>query len=314
MSVFRQFASAWDKFFFGATSTVPIGIFRFAFGLLALVMYSIRAVNWKFYFTDEGFLPAANALEVLPEFHQPLISWYPHSVGMTLAYQILLIVALVFLTLGVFGRVAAAVTFFLHVAFLQRNYTVGYGADFIATFAFFSLIFMDNSRSFSLTSWWASRSRRPLKPQSEASSIVSTMGMRLMQLQLCIVYGYTGMEKLKGAPWWDGTAVWSVIGNTQLMIFDLSWLKNFPMVIAFMTFLTLFFETYFPAMIWYRPIRKWVLLLGVGLHLGITFTIGLFFFSFVMLAVYLLFIDETDYANAYAWLRGRRGHRGSLAR
>ncbi|MES2962302.1 MAG: HTTM domain-containing protein [Bdellovibrionota bacterium] len=314
MKFLLQFARAWDRFFFAPTSTLPIGVFRAFFGALALLMYSIRAVNWRFYFTDEGYLPAAHALEVLPAFHQPLFHWYPHSVGMTLAFQIVMLISLVCLTLGIFGRVSALVTFLLHCAFIQRNYTIGYGADFVATFAFFSLIFMDNSRSFSLTSWWSRRCGRAMKPQGEVASIVSTMGMRLIQIQLCLIYSYTGMEKLKGAPWWDGTAVWSVIGNTQLMLFDLSWLKNFPMAIAAMTFATLFFEVYFPAIVWYRPVRKWALLFGVGLHLGITFTIGLFFFSFVMIAVYLLFLDEGDYIDFADFFRGKYTHRASAGR
>lgn len=314
MKLLTKLWRGWDQFFFAPTALLPIGIFRAVFGALTFVMYSIRSAHWRFYFTDEGFLPASRALEILPEFHQPILTWYPHSVGGTLAMQIVFLVALAMLALGVFGRVAALVSFVIHVAFLQRNYAIGYGADFVATFAFFSLIFMDNSRAFSLTAWWKKRRGLAWKAQGEISSMISTMGMRLMQLQLCIIYGYTGMEKLKGAPWWDGTAVWSVIGNTQLMLFDLSWLKNFPMVIAGMTFATLFFEVYFPAMIWYRPIRKWLLLIGVGLHLGITFTIGLFFFSFLMMSAYLLFLDEADYYDFADRVPGRRLHRGSSAR
>lgn len=302
-ALLSKIRNGWDRFFFAPTSTLPIGVFRAFFGALAFSMYAIRAANWKFWFTDDGFLPAATALEILPEFHKPLVSWYPHSVSGAFVYQVVSLIALAMLTLGVFGRIAALVAFLIHVAFLQRNYTIGYGADFVATFALFALIFMDNSRSFSLTSWWRRKRGGIEKAQGEISSMISTMGLRLLQIQLCLVYGYTGMEKLKGAAWWDGTAVWSVIGNTQLMLFDLSWLRNFPLVIAAMTFATLFFEIYFPAIVWYRPIRKWVLLLGVGLHLGITFTIGLFFFSFVMMSVYLLFLDEEDYRRVGSLMR-----------
>jgi hypothetical protein len=57
-----------------------------------------------------------------------------------------------------------------------------------------------------------------------------------------------------------------------------------------MTFLTLLFEIYFAVLVW-TPLRKWIILLGIAMHTGIALSIGLFYFSFGMMCVYVLFAD-----------------------
>jgi len=283
--------SKWEEFFFAPADALPAGVFRFLFAVNAFIMYAIRFKDWRFYFTDDGFLPQAGVFDILPEFYRPAISWFPHSAPTALAMNIGLLICLLLLIVGLVPRLAAAVGFFLHVGLIQRNYSVAYGADFITTFMFFSLIFMRSNRRFSLPAWW--RARRGLSPMLDSGSVgqlLSSMGVRMMQLQLCLIYAYTGLEKMKGAAWWDGSAIWAVVGNQQIMFIDSSWLKHVPLLLAAMTFLTLLFEIYFAVLVW-TPLRKWIILLGIAMHTGIALSIGLFYFSFGMMCVYVLFAD-----------------------
>jgi hypothetical protein len=284
----RAAARAWDRFFFGPVDSVAIAMFRIVFGLVALSMYSLRFTNWRAYFGDLSFIPADDALNVLVGFLRPDFMWVPPTAQAAWLANVVLIVALVFLTVGLCSRLAALVAFAAHIVLIYRNYTVCYGADFISTFFFFSLIFMQSDRVLSLRAliWGVKPWRNP-----SVSQILTTMGFRLLQIEMCVMYAYTGLEKMKGPAWWDGTAVWSVIGNPQLLIVDLSWLKAFPLIIAAMTFLTVLFEIYFSVLVWHPRLRHWVLLLGVGLHFGIAASVGLLFFSAVMVSSYLLFVD-----------------------
>jgi hypothetical protein len=293
--LFKDILEGWQRFFFGAVSPLSIGVFRFLFGTLALIMYSVRFINWRFYFTDEGFLPSTATQEILPEFYRSWITWYPTSTPMVVGLYVIFLIALACLAVGIFGRIAAIVSVILHIAFIQRNYAIGYGSDFMATYFFYSLVFAENDRAFSLKAWLGR-----VKPEvlGSLNQYLNTIGLRLLQLHLCIIYAYTGLEKMKGNSWWDGTAVWSVIGNPQLMMFDASWVKQFPVLIALATFTTWLFEIYFAPLVWIPKTRKWILLLGVMLHGGIGIMIGLVFFSLVMLTAYPAFLDVT-------WLRAR---------
>jgi hypothetical protein len=111
---------------------------------------------------------------------------------------------------------------------------------------------------------------------------------------MCVIYIYTGMEKLKGASWWDGTALWSVFANPQMVIVDLTWLRHFSFLIAAATFLTVLFEVYFPVLVWNPKLRKKLLCVGLLFHSGIGLVMALWGFALVMVAPYVLFLSEND--------------------
>ncbi|MCM2282921.1 MAG: hypothetical protein NDI61_13860, partial [Bdellovibrionaceae bacterium] len=104
-------------------------------------------------------------------------------------------------------RLAALAALCLHLAFLQRNLSIVYGADIVSAFWLFYLVLGENDRAFSVRAWWRARVARAAGAEvssvSSWSSALSGVSLRLIQIQLCVIYGYTGMEKLKGAPWWD---------------------------------------------------------------------------------------------------------------
>lgn len=298
----RALIRGWDQFFFAPVSMFPAAVFRVVFSAVLLAMYSLRFADWRFYFTDEGYLKSSEALEVLPEALRPAFAWYPTSEFSVWFLHLVFLVALLCLLLGVFGRLAALLSFILHLAFMQRNYAIVYGADIVTTFFFFALIFMDNSRHLSVLNLvWKRKERAP----SAVNEIFSIVGVRLAQIQLCIIYGYTGLEKLKGPSWWDGTAVWAVLGNQQIMMFDATWMKYFPLVIAFMTHATVLWEVYFPALVWFKPLRRWVLLFGIFLHGMIALSVGLIFFSTIMVSVYFLFVDPRWLEEKFVSLKRR---------
>jgi hypothetical protein len=209
--------------------------------------------------------------------------------------QSALVVALVAFTLGVFGRIGIRITSLVimicHLGLLQRNFSIVYGADMVSSFWVFGFCFVDSTERLSLRARWRDRKRswNPFEP--EWSRILTSVGIRLMQIQLCVIYGYTGFEKLKGNDWWDQTAVWKVLGNQQLMLADLSFLRNVPIVIGLITWGTVLFEIYCPVLLWGRRTRNWMILAGWGLHIGIALTMGLFIFSLTMMSAYWLFLD-----------------------
>lgn len=299
MKALKDLVLAWSKFFFDPISTLPLGAFRFLFGLNALVMYSIRLKDWRFYFTNEGFVQAQDATTTLPEFFHSPFAWVPESDALTLGLHIVFLVAILLLCVGVLGRISAIIGLVLHVIFMQRNYGIVYGADIISSFLFFSLALSDNDRSFSLRSLfgWAK------KPMGDLNQMMTTIGVRLLQIQICVVYGYTGLEKMKGPSWWDGTAVWAVLGNRQLMMFDSSWLREIPLVIVVATFSTLLFEVYFPVLVWLKVTRRWLLLFGVALHAGIAVSVGLVFFSVAMVSTYFVYIPPESLEEVFRKLR-----------
>lgn len=288
----------------GADPRLAISLFRWMFGLTYLVNVSLRAIYAADYFGPESGVPAASPTELLPEYFRPLFSLAPETWTAVWFWQGALLVSVVLLILGIRVRWMALIAFVAHSALVQKNYSIVYGADIVSGFFLFALIFMGGGQRL-----------KPLRPQalselgqSQWDRMWQSVGWRMLQVQLCLIYAYTGFEKLKGKEWWDQTALWQVLGNEQLMMFDLSFLRAWPAFIGLMTWGTVLFEIYAPLTLWWRGTRKWTVILGWGLHLGIGLTMGLWFFSLTMMSAYLLFLDPKWLEQFVPSPKGRRSY------
>lgn len=284
----------WNRFWFRPIDLFPAALFRIVFSIVIFLMYAMRQVNVLEYYSDRSMVPRATATELLPEIFRPAVFWFPSSDAGVVGLHLLFLLLIVLIGVGLYSRVLSFVALAIQVMFLHRNFAVAYGADIITCYWLFSLCFIDSDRHLSLRK----KLKLPSLSLNNPDFSLSTIGVRLIQVQLCVIYGYTGMEKLKGSVWWDGTAVWQVMGNLQLSTMNLSFLQNFPLLVVFLTYTTMLFEVYFPAMVWIPKVRPWWLLLGFMFHLGIALSMGLIFFAGVMVAGYIVFLNGD-------WLRVR---------
>ncbi len=282
----KEIISAWDIFWFNNKNVYSLALFRVIFGLILLVMYAHRHLQVSFYYFESGFLPRELINSVLPEFYRPTFMWFPASdIGAVLLHSSYL-AGLLIMVLGIFGRWFQFILLGMHLMFIYRNPTVIYGADIVSSFWLFYLCLADTRRHFSVLNFFKNAPPRP-RPIGD---LFNSVAIRLFQIQLCVIYGYTGMEKLKGAPWWEGTATWNAMANSQMALMDFSFILNYPLFIILGTYFTLLLEIYFPALIWPKKLRPWVLLGGVAFHFMIAVTMGLVFFSLIMVTAYLMFI------------------------
>ena len=151
--------------------------------------------------------------------------------------------------------------------------------------------------------WRATRAGRPV-PAVRPSSW-ATLGTRLIQLHLCVVYTAAGLAKLKGVGWWDGTAVWGAAANLEYQSGSLLWLADFPALTALFTHATVVWELTFWALVWRPRLRPYVLLVGAGMHVGIGLFLGMWTFGLVMCFAYVAFVPPAWVARAIAAARGR---------
>lgn len=285
---------AWDRFWFGSLDLRSVSLFRFIMGCGLFIMYTIRFMDRDILLYENGLVPVELAKEFLPEFYRSSLQWVPATDQMVFWVQIVYLIGIVGFTLGLFDRIATWVLLFCHLALIQRNFTVIYGAELITSFWLLYLGFVRHAQSFSILRClkarrWTWREFMGWDNGPVRSDLISTMGVRFVQIQLCVIYGYTGLEKLKGASWWDGSAVWKVFGNAQLAPMDFSFMAHFPVMVALMTMFTVVFEVYFPVVVWIPRLKKPWLLVGALFHGGAAALMGLPFFSLLMVASYCVF-------------------------
>lgn len=283
------FWSGLQTFLFAKDFREQLGIFRFILCGTLFYMACYRQFNMDQLGVD-SLIPRTMALQVFPDFYRPLVQWFFWPDAYVGFVHMILIILLFLATLGLTSRPLLLLTWILHQGILNRNYAILFGADVIGSLFLFYLCFTKCCDFFSVKNYFLKYPNEEKTPTQQIS--ISTVFVRLMQVQICTIYMYTGFEKLKGNTWWDGTALWTVFANPQFSQYDFTFLRRVPLFFAVGTFLSILFEIYFPAMMMNKSLRKYWLVAGILFHLGIGMLLGLMTFSFVMVSTYVLFIQS----------------------
>ena len=273
--------SAWERFWFSPQPTSTLAVVRIAFGLLVLGWTLSLAGDLDAFFSHSGLVAS-----------QPSATWLWGVLGVfgsDLAVQILygvLLVACVALILGYHTRLAAVLVFVGVLSFERRNPFVTNAGDGLIRLMAFYLMLTPAGVALSLDRRRTARGRFwefPSRP---------VWGLRLMQIQLSVIYLAGLWAKLEGTTWNNGTAV-----SYAMRILDVSrfappgFVTHSLLISNLMTYGTLAIEASIGILVWNRRLRPWVLLAGVLLHLGIEVTIRVGFFSLAILTLYLAFLD-----------------------
>ncbi len=288
----RKYFSQVNQFLFAENHFQQLGVFRFILCGTLFYMACFRQLNID-QLGEGSLIPRAMALNIFPDFYRPAVQWFFWPDALVGPVHLLLIGLLLLATLGLTNRPLLFITWIIHQGILNRNYAILFGADVIGGLFLFYLCFTRCTEFFTVRNLMFKSNNSSLStanPNFEPH--LSGVFFRLIQVQICTIYMYTGFEKLKGNTWWDGTALWTVFANPQFSQYDLKILSHVPVFFAIGTFLSLIFEIYFPAMVINPKFRKYWLVSGVFFHVSIGLLLGLMTFSMVMLSTYVLFLDR----------------------
>lgn len=236
--------------------------------------------------------------------------------------------ALTFLFLiGWRTRLMNVLVWFLTICFITRNPTLKNTGDDVLSLGLFLLMFMPTGRALSLDRWLEKRRRLkrglPL-PADWHTPLVPAWGVRLLQIQLCVLYATTGLAKLRGSldwdqvihgefrgTWWEGHSIYYVLNDVTMA--RMSWVElPLPLWATYaMTWVTVWWEALFPLLVLWRRTRRWTLWMGVAVHLGIYLLIEVGWFSFYTLALYGVWVPGEFWDR---WKRPRVADRDAPAK
>ncbi len=277
----KKLWTKWENFWWAEADPRSVKATRIAFGLSAMGVTALRFWNIDLY-NEKSLTLKADALNLLDPYTKPLFSWTFWPDSWSMAMQIILFVLLFLFTIGITRRPFIFAAWVIHIGFMQRNYAASMGVD---TMILVFLLYL------SFAEVW----------KKNAYDGLSRVMFRMIQVHLGIIYFYTGLEKLRGASWWEGSALWLVFNNTQVTLWDLTWIAHFPVVLAIFAHMTVFFELFFPLLILNPRLKFLGLGLGVFLHIGIAATLGLWGFSGLMLSQYFLYIRTHEWDSFLIW-------------
>jgi uncharacterized membrane protein YphA (DoxX/SURF4 family) len=197
------------------------------------------------------------------------------SIPSATALQVLAItyvLCLVFIVLGMFTRLSAALCLLLHVGFIYSSHFFSYGVDYFLNIFLFYLCVFPVNREYAID-----------KYLFRLKAVNYTPYIRLLQWHLCIVYFVGGVAKTFGINWWNGISIWKAINRPAISSHDISFLSHYAWLFTLTGIAVMLAEALYPVFIHIRRTRRLWLLLSCLFHLGIAILLRLPFFAAVMI-------------------------------
>ncbi|MET0698744.1 MAG: HTTM domain-containing protein [Mycobacterium sp.] len=286
--------SSWHRFWFTVSPAYTLGLVRIVFGVLIIAWTLELKTNFYMRFGSQGVVPVT---------YDRSWSWsvfeYLRSDDALLLGWVVLLAAATALTIGWQSRIAAIVVFVLIMSFERRNPWVFNAGDMLLRVESVMIMLAPCGAALSVDQWRRSGS-------FFSSRDCKQWALRLMQVQVSIIYLSTVIAKLRGETWQNGTAVlYSLRQVDMLAIPTPEWLTSNLLIMNAVAWGTLIIECSIGVLIWNRRWRPWVLAAGVMLHLGISMTLEVGLFSFAVFVLYLSFVPNQRVKAGADWLQRR---------
>lgn len=309
----RSLAGAWNGFWFTPTDPTTLAAIRIGTGLVLLFVYLACTPDLLSFIGPHSWVDG-RAIDQLRSGGEDGNRWWGWSLWFfvqnpTAIYGIhaVFLAAILCFTLGLFTRTMSVLVWVGHLCFIQRAFLTWSGMDTVLAMLTFYLMFAPTGAALSLD-----RRRRHGNQPPERSWSANVV-VRMIQIHMCVIYLCSGLGKLQGARWWDGTAVWMVMMLHEFSPLDMSWLGywgDWPCLLLsnLGVALTLGLEISFAFLIWNPKLRPVLLFLAVLMHAGIGVFMGMGSFGASMLTGCLSFVPPDTIrriAEQFRSLRGR---------
>ena len=294
----RPLTAAWNRFWFAERDGLPLGLVRIGFASASLCFWAGMVPWLRTYYSDAGEFPIAFARLWGSEWIGRFLM--PDALGalpVVTALAALWGLALLALLVGWHTRTAALVCWALTQWFHHRNPTFLNGGDellrlsslYLAA-AFLAVAPADRALSLDRA--------RVLRAGAAAGDVIGpttvpAWSVRLIQVQLIVLYLVSGFWKVIDPAWQDGTALWVALASPTFTRFGApggapQWL------FAAATLMVAWWELLFVALVWIPRARRVALLIGVAVHLFILVFMNVGVFPVAMLGLYPAFLKPEE--------------------
>lgn len=289
MLSYKEVLKKWNDFFFVPKPTESIALFRILWGLLLLVYFLNDLGNVQAFYGPHAILSFETVKAQFSYPHANVFQFLGNSNSTVYFLQFLLGLATLSMILGFYTRFSVFLTLILMTSFHQRNIWLLSSSEVLLRLVTLYLFFSPCGHSLSLDALIGRRFGTFQKTRDWAP-----WALRLIQIQIAVVYLWTVWHKLKGETWFDGTAVYYATRLESMKNFEMSWLLDSMSGLRLMSWGTLILETALGAMIWFKEFRRPLILMGILFHLGIELTMSIPFFEYVMIVLLLSYFSPEE--------------------
>ena len=295
--ILRRLGSIWSTFWFSPRSTINITWIRILLGATSLLWGLALIPDFRTFFFDGGLFSEPR----YGSYNTGVLQWLRADWAAVLVLAALLTTS-VLVTFGYVVRLAAPILFYSMMS-LQQDITVLMNAsdNLLRILAFYFALFalLTPSRYLSLGPRGLKREdgtrRWPVGP---------AWILRILQIQLTIIYLDTAIEKSTGGRWHDGTAASIALGLEEFERFYVPEFVRTNLILGNIgTWLAIGLEITLPLLLWNKRTRLLGIVLGVGMHFVFDYAMRLGYFFPGMLIAYIAFMRPGDWTKIRSFPR-----------
>jgi predicted DCC family thiol-disulfide oxidoreductase YuxK len=305
---FANVGRAWSQFWFQSSLTSPLEIARIGVGAALLVNYGAASAYLFDFWGEAGFVPRDLVWGDRTDGWVQSVFFYFSAPWQWIAFHVLFLACCAALMLGWRTTWVKWLVLVGHISYAYRAPAIAYGVDKILACLLLILCVSPVGRAISLDRVRAVRAAKLKDLAAVLPPYASPWAgacIRLMQIQMAVLFFYSAVGKLRGDDWWNGDAIWIVFTTgDHYNRFLLDLLASHYWLVNVATYATILIEIAFPFLIWQRRTRPYFLALAIALHLQFAVLMGLFYFSFVMVMGHMSFVRTEWLARlGAAWKR-----------
>ncbi len=294
----QDLVGGWDRFWFTPRLPHTLAIIRIGCGAMLVYVHLIWAIFATDFMGDSAWIDNATIRELHNAGSNAQWAWswlwYIDSPLLLRLHELLAIFFCTAMTLGFLTRIATPLAWWFTLMTCHRMTGALFGLDQVVVMLSMYLMIAPCGSVFSIDAVLRARGWE-LKwlptGEPDSPSVLNNVATRMIQLHLCVIYLFGGLSKMRGEMWFDGTAMWFALVNYEYQSLDMTWIGRSPFVIATLTAITIFWETFYCALVWPRFTRPIALALAFFVHAGIALVLGMVTFGTSMILANLAFFE-----------------------
>jgi len=303
--------SVWQYCWFRPISSAGFGLMRLGFGVIGFVTFLLQWSDVMKFYTSAGLLPH-NLVDQMVRSAWRFSLLDALSPTLVFLLYLVLLVALVLITVGLYTRIALIVGVLLMYSFHEYALITLDGGDTLLRLIGFILMLSPCTQSITVTNLWKRMElvRTTGKDQPAHERTMSVWPYRLLLWQMIIMYVASSVEKFTGSTWREGSAVAITLHHgdfSRLPTALADALAGFSPAIGWFTILTQLawiLLLFIPILIWIRVLpqasqsvlKRALLLSGVLIHGAIFLLMDVGTFSLTVFVAYLGLLLSEDFS------------------
>lgn len=297
----EPFLKSVDRYWFDQGSPVTLGIYRILLGTLAFINLVMIGASWESWYGEKGFIPAwlgqlwlrptvmlSDSGPAVPRIGLLNGITDPH---ITQPFFLLVTLAAITTALGLWTRVSSLILAIGLVSLDHRNAAILHGGDTMLRVMSLYIAISPSGSACSLDrliAIWKGRATAVPTP-------ISLWPQRLISYNVALLYFTTVWLKWGGTLWKDGTATWYPARLAEFYRFPVPPIVNEMPMVKVSTYGTLLVEFALATFVFFRPLRGYVVFLGVLMHMYIEYSMNIPLFSYLMITSYVCFYEGEEF-------------------